>query len=99
MIPQCGKEAVASPWASLQPPILGVGRYGESVPLLLPPGGGPHQVRCFPHQPEGKRDSARSGRINFSAPAANAAAPSLITRPTLVGENFNATIIARIFWS
>ena len=43
------KEAVASAWASLQLPVLGVGRYGESVPLLLsPPGGAPHQSVASP---------------------------------------------------
>ncbi len=34
MFAGCGKEAVCWLLASSQPPILGVGRYGESVPLL-----------------------------------------------------------------
>lgn len=66
MVLRCGKEAVASPWASLQPPILGVGRYGESVPLLLsPPGGAPTPSPLLPHQPERNRDSARSDPHQF----------------------------------
>jgi hypothetical protein len=79
------KEAVASAWASLQPPMLGVGRYGESVPLLLSlsvdaPTPGPF----LPHQPEGKRRSARSDPHPFRRARSERSRPSLITRPTLV---------------